>query len=106
MGEKREIGRRRAARLAVGAAGYVATALAFAGGARAEVAVPGSEKKCASCDFWGGPRRVSADGASAIVADASATGICSNPTSPLYQKQSRASQGYSAGHARWRALKQ
>ena len=33
------------------------------------------------------------------------TGTCTNPKSPLFQKQSRATQGFAAGHVPWTMLK-
>lgn len=67
--------------------------------------IAGSEKKCATCVFWTGPRQVSADGKDVVVASAETTGTCTNPKSPLYQKQSRATQGFPPGHQRWPSLK-
>jgi hypothetical protein len=65
--------------------------------------IPATDKKCATCDFWGGQRQAAADKRSVIVA-ADATGLCSNPRSPLYNRMSRADQGFADGHRRWRSL--
>ena len=98
------LGRRRLARLGLAAlAGLVPAAIGPRRDARAAT-IAGSEKKCATCDFWTGPRQVAADGAGVVV-PADATGACTNPKSPLYQKQSRATQGFVAGHVRWSMLK-
>ncbi|MGE0151794.1 MAG: hypothetical protein AB7R90_04200 [Reyranellaceae bacterium] len=85
-------------------AGAAISAAAIARQAQAAT-IPGSEKKCATCAFWTGPRQVSADGQDVVVASAETTGACTNPKSPLYQKQSRATQGFPPGHQRWPALK-
>lgn len=65
--------------------------------------IPATEKKCATCDFWGGARQASADKRNVIVA-ADAAGLCGNPRSPLHNRMSRADQGFADGHRRWRNL--
>lgn len=62
-----------------------------------------TDKKCATCDFWGGQRQAAADKRSVIVA-ADATGLCGNPRSPLHNRLSRPDQGFADGHRRWRSL--
>lgn len=62
-----------------------------------------SDRRCATCDFWGGQRTAAADKASVTVADG-ATGICNNPQSPLYNRQARADQIFNNGYRRWREL--
>lgn len=62
-----------------------------------------SDRRCATCDFWGGQRSAATDKASVAVADG-ATGICNNPQSPLYNRQARADQIFNNGYRRWREL--
>lgn len=46
--------------------------------------------KCATCQFWGGSRSLSRDRRTVT---ASGTGLCSNPESPAYRRQTRPDQG-------------
>ena len=62
-----------------------------------------SDRRCATCDFWGGQRNTAADKGSVTVADG-ATGICNNPQSPLYNRQARADQIFNNGYRRWQEL--
>lgn len=62
-----------------------------------------SDRRCATCDFWGGQRTAAADKGSVTVADG-VTGLCNNPQSPLYNRQSRADQVFNNGYRRWREL--
>lgn len=62
-----------------------------------------ADRRCATCDFWGGQRSAAADKGSVTVADG-ATGICNNPQSPLYNRQARADQIFNNGYRRWRDL--
>lgn len=102
---ERGLGRRRISRLGLTAlAGLTLAAIAPLHRAKAAT-FAGSEKKCATCNFWTGPREVSADRSGVVVASAETTGTCTNPKSPLFQKQSRATQGFAAGHMRWSMLK-
>lgn len=84
-------------------------AVILAGGAtlsarRAEAATfQVSDRRCATCDFWGGQRTAAADKGSVTVADGT-TGLCNNPQSPLYSRQSRADQVFNNGYRRWRDL--
>jgi len=59
-----------------------------------------SKKKCATCLFWGGVRKISKDGKS-ITADGK--GWCNNPKSPAYQKETKPTQG-SPEWVKWDAL--
>jgi hypothetical protein len=61
------------------------------------------DRRCATCDFWGGQRSLAANRRSVTTA-AGATGVCKNPQSPLFNKQSRADQVFANGHRRWREL--
>jgi hypothetical protein len=49
-----------------------------------------TREKCATCQFWGGTRSLSRDRRTVI---ASGTGLCSNPQSPAYRRQTRPDQG-------------
>jgi len=60
-----------------------------------------SDRRCATCDFWGGQRTLAGDKTSVTVADG-ATGICGNSQSPLYNRQARADQVFNNGYRRWR----
>lgn len=72
--------------------------LAIAGGAvaapssaDAATKIPASaQKKCATCQYWGGVRKVSKDGET-VTADGK--GWCNNPDSPAYQKKTKPDQG-------------
>ncbi|ADZ68481.1 hypothetical protein [Polymorphum gilvum] len=68
-------------------------ALAALGGPAAAAATRISataQRKCATCEFWGGSRTVSAD---RKWVEASGTGTCNNPASPAYRKKTRPDQG-------------
>jgi hypothetical protein len=60
-----------------------------------------TDRRCATCDFWGGQRSLAADRRSVTTADG-ATGICSNPQSPLFNRQTRADQIFANGYRPWR----
>jgi len=62
-----------------------------------------SDRRCATCDFWGGQRALNADKSTVTVADGT-TGICNNPQSPLYNRQARPDQIFNNGYRRWREL--
>lgn len=92
------VSRREFAKCAAGAA-TLAAGLSTAHAATFQA----SDRRCATCDFWGGQRSAAADKASVTVADG-ATGICNNPQSPLYNRQARADQIFNNGYRRWREL--
>lgn len=67
------------------------TALIPGGGAEAATRIPPTAtRKCATCEFWGGKRSLSADRA---FVEASGTGTCRNPKGPVYNKKTRPDQG-------------
>ncbi|MAL77333.1 MAG: hypothetical protein CMM62_20415 [Rhodospirillaceae bacterium] len=69
--------------------------------AQASTDIPASaEKKCATCRYWGGVRRVSTD---KQTVSADGKGWCNNPNSPAYQKQTNPTQGAPVW-TRWDAL--
>lgn len=68
-----------------------AAALSFTESAEAATDVPASaERKCATCRYWGGVRKVSTD---RQTVSADGKGWCNNPASPAYQKQTNPTQG-------------
>lgn len=76
----------------------------FGFGAEAQAATfQASDRRCATCDFWGGQRTVAGDKSSVTVADGT-TGVCNNPQSPLYNRQARPDQIFNNGYRRWREL--
>jgi hypothetical protein len=88
----------------LGSAGGCATALLTGVPANAAAAsFANTDRRCATCDFWGGHRSLATDRRSVTTAEG-ATGICGNPQSPLFNRQSRADQGFERGHRRWREL--
>ena len=62
-----------------------------------------TDRRCATCDFWGGQRSLAADRRSVTTSDG-ATGTCSNPQSPLFNRQTRADQVFANGYRPWREL--
>jgi len=56
---------------------------------------------CATCEFWGGPRRISAD---RKIITTMGLGWCNNPTSPNYQKQTTPDHGPISMWKKWQAL--
>ena len=86
------------------AAGAASLAASLASTPKAHAATfQASDRRCATCDFWGGQRSAAADKSSVTVADGT-TGICNNPQSPLYNRQTRADQVFNNGYRRWREL--
>ena len=96
MRERREV---------LGAIGCGAAALLVAGSGNdaAAATFSANDRRCATCDFWGGQRSLAADRRNVTTADG-ATGICNNPQSPLYNRQARADQVFANGYRRWREL--
>lgn len=92
-------------RRVLGAVGCGAAALVLAGGGNdaAAASFAANDRRCATCDFWGGQRSLAADRRSVTTADG-ATGICNNPQSPLFNRQARADQVFANGYRRWREL--
>ena len=89
----------------LGAIGCGAAALLVAGSGNdaAAATFSASDRRCATCDFWGGQRSMVGDRRSVTTADG-ATGICNNPQSPLFNRQARADQVFANGYRRWREL--
>ncbi|GAB4350231.1 MAG: hypothetical protein Kow0026_06220 [Oricola sp.] len=59
-----------------------------------------ARRKCATCNFWGGSRSISADGK---WVEASGKGRCGNPKSPAYKTMTKPDQGAPVWE-RWDAL--
>jgi hypothetical protein len=81
----------------------VASAGATASGPAAAATFQSTDRRCATCDFWGGQRTVSADKSAVTVADG-ASGTCNNPQSPLYNRPTRPDQIFNNGYRRWQGL--
>jgi hypothetical protein len=80
-----------------------AAVLVQSGGEASAASFAETDRRCATCDFWGGQRSLAADRRSVSTADG-ATGICNNPQSPLFNRQARADQVFANGYRRWRDL--
>ncbi len=59
------------------------------------------EQHCATCEFWGGPRRLAADGKTITV---TGLGWCNNPQSGNYQKLTSPEHGPMAVWKKWSLL--
>ncbi|MSO93364.1 MAG: hypothetical protein EXQ86_08200 [Rhodospirillales bacterium] len=62
-----------------------------------------TDRRCATCDFWRGKRKLSADGKRIIVPD-DERGFCTNGQSPLSGKVAFPGQVYPDGHKTWRQI--
>jgi hypothetical protein len=60
--------------------------------------------KCGTCEFWGGVRKISADGKTVSFESAGAKGWCNNPKSPNYHKLTMPEQGPMPMWRKWGAL--
>jgi len=56
---------------------------------------------CGTCEFWGGPRRISTDRKKVTT---TGLGWCNNPTSSDYQKQTTPDHGPMGVWKKWQAL--
>jgi len=83
--------------------GCASAVLAGASGKAAAASFAATDRRCATCDFWGGPRSLAADRRSVTTVDG-ATGVCGNPQSPLFNRQPRADHVFANGYRRWREL--
>ena len=85
-------------------AGAAAATVPPIGRAMAEeqsIALPASAaNRCGTCEFWGGPRQISADRKQVT---ATGLGYCNNPKSPMYQKKTPADHQMEAWK-KWEAL--
>lgn len=61
-----------------------------------------TENQCATCDFWGGARHISADKKNVT---AMGPGFCNNPKSPMYQKKTPPDHKMNETWTKWGALK-
>lgn len=71
------------------------------GGADGYVMSSKVEKLCATCEFWGGQRRLSTDGAEITVGG---LGWCNNPDSPNHHKLTSPEHGPMGVWKRWSVL--
>jgi hypothetical protein len=71
------------------------------GGSDGYVMDGATTNRCATCEFWGGPRRVSPDRKSVTV---TGLGWCNNPASPNYQKQTSPEHGPMEVWKKWQVL--
>jgi hypothetical protein len=94
MSETKQIPSRRNIIGTTGTIALGAAIVALGGGAteaNASTDLPASaEKKCGTCRYWGGVRRISENGETVT---AEGKGWCNNPKSPAYQKQTKPTQG-------------
>lgn len=60
-----------------------------------------TKERCGTCEFWGGRRRVSADGETVL---AESLGVCNNPASHNYQKVTTPETGPMPQWKKWGAL--
>ena len=58
-------------------------------------------KHCGTCEFWGGPRRLSSDGKTITI---TGLGWCNNPKSPIFQKVTTPDHGPMDTWRKWGAL--
>jgi hypothetical protein len=58
-------------------------------------------RHCGTCEFWGGPRRISTDRKKITT---TGLGWCNNPISPDYQKQTTPDHGPMDVWKKWQAL--
>jgi hypothetical protein len=65
------------------------------------VMATGIAKHCGTCEFWGGPRRISQDGKTITI---TGLGWCNNPKSPNYQKITTPDHGPMDTWRKWGAL--
>lgn len=86
-----------------GIAGCASALVAGTSEQAAAASFAATDRRCATCDFWGGQRSLAADRRSVTTADG-ATGACSNPQSPLFNRQARADQVFANGYRPWREL--
>ncbi len=56
---------------------------------------------CGTCEFWGGPRRLSQDGK---IISITGLGWCNNPKSPMFQKITTPDHGPMDSWRKWGAL--
>jgi len=59
------------------------------------------KRHCGTCEFWGGPRRVSEDSKTVTI---TGLGWCNNPASPNYQKLTSPEHGPMDTWRKWRVL--
>jgi len=58
-------------------------------------------QRCATCEFWGGPRRLAQDGKTITI---TGLGWCNNPQSANYQKMTSPEHGPMAVWKKWQLI--
>jgi len=61
----------------------------------------GTDMHCGTCDFWGGPRRLSSDGKTISI---TGLGWCNNPKSAMFLKITTPDHGPMDSWKKWGAL--
>lgn len=90
-----------AALAAAGSAAFAQEHKHEAGVSEAGATVAVTEKRCATCEFWGGMRHPSDDGKAVL---ALSQGWCNNPKSPNYKKLTVPDHGPMDTWQKWGAL--
>ena len=72
------------------------------GGADGYVMPSSVAQRCATCEFWGGPRRLAQDGKTITV---TGLGWCNNPQSPDYQKMTSPEHGPMTVWKKWQLIR-
>jgi len=86
---------------AVAAAQESHEAMLGQGGSDGYIIDASAKRRCGTCEFWGGPRRVSEDGKTLTI---TGLGWCNNPASPNYQKMTSPEHGPMDTWRKWRVL--
>jgi len=60
-----------------------------------------TDKRCGTCEFWGGPRRLSSDGKTITI---TGLGWCNNAKSPMFQKTTTPDHGLMDSWKKWGAV--
>ncbi|MEB2343955.1 MAG: hypothetical protein OZ948_04385 [Deltaproteobacteria bacterium] len=88
--------------LGMGATSALAASPHPGGGSSEGFAVDADTKeRCATCQFWGGRRRVTVDGKTVL---AESLGVCNNPASHNHQKVTTPETGPMPRSKKWEAL--
>lgn len=77
-----------------------ALALLMTGREARAVTYSATERRCATCDFWRGRRRLSPDGKRVITPD-DERAVCANGQSPLFNKVTVPGQVFPEGYKTW-----
>jgi hypothetical protein len=69
----------------------------------AALTMTGADRKCGTCQHWRGARTLAADKRSVTIADGT-KGMCGNSGSPMFNKETSATQVFNGGYAKWGEL--